>query len=138
MKIKYIITIIFHVAILAVFDGMLSIASTPFQIVVISGIALIYASISGTTIMLSTAQISIAHSSQKRFIYMLKLRDDPLLQDDIDDFEEISREDGESVNVIMILSFIKGFFLTILSLGAFVSIYNAVDSFHYLNIFLNS
>jgi len=94
MKIlSYIWTVFINLVALAIFFGMLEIASTSFETVVVSGLALIYTAVVSYGTIIVRTQLATAFTTSNQFIYLAKLHNAPEKSEEIEEFETDIKED---------------------------------------------
>ncbi len=119
----YIWTIFKNLVALAIFFGMLSVASTSFETVAVSGLALIYATIITYSTIIVRAQFASAFTSTNQFIFLAKLHNDPSKAEEITDLEAVTKEDWSNFqkkNPIYYINMIFIFFIWLVSVVSIV------------------
>lgn len=122
MNMLYVFGTIINVITVASFYGMNSVAETNFQIVVIAGIAIFYGTVVNLLSILLKIQVGTSLTSSNRFIYNLKLENNPSYEDQIADFEEIMQEDKDGFNDLKIVLSLNQLAASIIWLGSIYSI----------------
>ena len=123
MKIlSYIWTVFVNLVALAIFFGMLEVASTSFQTVVVCGLALIYTAVVSYCTIIVRTQISTAFTTSNQFIYLAKLHNDPEKAEEIEELEANGKEDWENFQNKNPTFYINMSFIFIIWLVAVVSI----------------
>lgn len=108
---------------IGIFLGMLSVASTPFETIVVSGMALVYSSVIAYGAITVRTQIanSIAHTNQ--FIFLAKLHGAPEKEEEISVFEEDAKtiwEEFQKKNVIYYINIFFIFLIWLVAVGAII------------------
>ena len=123
MKIlSYIWTVFKNLIALAIFFGMLEVASTSFETVVVSGLALIYTAVVSYCTIIVRTQLATVFAASNQFIYLAKLHNDPEKSEEIEELEANGKEDWEDYQNKNPIFYINLFFIFIIWLVAVVSI----------------
>ena len=123
MKIlSYIWTVFINLIALAIFFGMLEIASTSFETVVVSGLALIYTAVVSYCTIIVRTQLASVFATSNQFIYLAKLHNDPEKSEEIEELEANNKEDWENFQKKNPTFYINMFFVFVIWLVAVISI----------------
>lgn len=123
---NYIWTIFKNLVALAIFFGMLSVCSTPFQTIMVSGLALIYTAIITYSTVIVRNQISSLFTSTNQFIFLAKLHDSSDKTEEIANLEDETKEQWEDFEKKTSIYYINMFFIFIIWLIAVIAIIGAL------------
>ncbi len=108
---------------LAIFLGMLSIASTSFEIIVVSGMALIYTTIITYGSTMVRTQLACLNSTTNQFIYLAKLHNNTEKAEEILELEADAKEDWSEFlnkNYIYYINMFFTFVMWVIAVGSIV------------------
>ena len=121
-SIHYIWTAAKNLVALAIFIGMLDIAATSFETVVVSGLALIYTTIVTYCAIIVRTQLDSFYTTSKQFLYLAKLHNNAEKNEEIEELEDDANIERETFQDSNPTYYINMFFIFIIWLLAVVSI----------------
>jgi len=116
----HIYTALKNLIVIAVFLGMLDVAASPFQTLVISTLALIYVNLINSTTIVVRTQIASGYTSANRFIMLAKMHQNK--EQEVLDLEEDIEDDWNNFQKLNSVYYINLGFLYIMWVIAALSI----------------
>lgn len=122
--IRSIWSVLTNLVALAIFLGMLSIASTSFETIVVAGIALVYIAINNYGAIIVRTQLAGLNTTSNQFIYLAKLHSNEEKSEEISELEEDLKNDWDEFMGKNYIYYINMFFslaIWVVAIGAIVS-----------------